>query len=358
MKRKLLKDYPETKTLHPSALFVLIVVAVIVFFLEIFLFSYVSLKTKIVIHVAAVGLCLLVSAISYVKKLDARLALFLTLFTTCLGPLGTLVGLMMILLYPFYRRSSTRLGELLDTLMPESSPDEVAVLHDRIKYGLDQYDPDSKLYPFMDIICYGTVQQKKLAIEKILRYFRPEFSPVLKKALQDPESGVRVLAATAINAIDSLYFKKYLEMEAVVKESSNKIDLLNYARHCEQYAMTEVLDAERDKKMMVEAIRAYEEYLEENIDDLKSMGSLGKLYVLTGNNSKARLLLESVFRTYSTIPFEVYKWYLCALYNSREYDFLRQFAATLYDKFENKKGLEEIRNILKLYKDPCLPQIA
>lgn len=310
-------------------------------------FSPFTMLTKLVIHIVIVNLCLLLVVLFSYLKWDLRFAIYLTIMVSSLGFFGSGVCLLTLLLYSIYLQTSDSIKDLFASLFPETHFSKVDALYERITHGLDNFDPDYNPLPFMDVIEFGTEKQKRLAIEKILRFFRPEFAPSLLKALEDPSNGIRVLAATAVNTLDRHFFERYLELEKIVsKEGSTLADLLQFASHCDLYAQSQILDDGRLKKVVGNAIDSYQKVLRYDSGNLSVVGNLARLYASQGMVEQALQLLEPRIQSLDAIPYEISKWYMAALYHLKDYKKLRGFTRHHFEIAEEKSAPQELKELI------------
>lgn len=310
-------------------------------------FSAFTMITKFALHILVVNLCLLLVVLFSYLKWDLRFAIYLTILVSSLGFFGSGVCLLTLLLYSIYLRTSESIKDFFASLFPETHFSKVDALYERITHGLDNYDPEYNPLPFMDVIEFGTEKQKRLAIEKILRFFRPEFAPSLLKALDDPSNGIRVLAATAVNTLDRHFFERYLELEKIVAhEEPIPAVLLQFASHCDLYAQSQILDEGRLKKVVNNAIDSYQKVLQYDHGNLTVLANLARLYVSQGMIEQALQLLEPRIQNLATIPYEISKWYMAALYHSKQYDKLRDFTRDHFEVAEDKSAPQDLKELI------------
>lgn len=314
--------------------------------------SDLSIIEAFVSHVLIANLCILFVYLSSHMEWDLRFPLLLTILVATLGPLGAVIFLMTLVLFQVYSRTAQTIKDLLSSLVPKFHSDPAKDVYERIVYGLEDFEPDVTPLPFMDVITFGTDKQKRLAIEKILRYFHPLFSPALATALQDENNGIRVLAATAVATLDKLYFDKYLALEKKYHLSPDNLKtILAFAQHCDDYAVTsEILDEDKSKQMISHAIEAYERCYKMDPKDLKVAGLLGRLYVKDNRHIAAKKHLEGVLVNSSIkVPVEIYKWYMCALYQLEEYSQLRRFATDSLPASKTSRFTQELKELIHLW---------
>ncbi len=282
---------------------------------------------KVAEHFVVVNICLAFAAIFVYWGRDTRFVLLLTILVACMGPMGAALCLLTMLLYLIYLTTGENVKDFLASLFPESGFSHTETLYERIAHGLDRFDPDYNPLPFMDVIEFGTEKQKRSAIEKILRYYRPEFSPALLKALDDPSNGIRVLAATAVNTLDKHMFEKYLEMEEALESDPTNLDLvLEFANHCDLYVQSKLLDESRSGKVTYHAIQSYREVLNAQPRNFDVMEKLSRLYVQKGKYNNVLGMLEPLLDQIGTARPDLLKWYMASLYYLKRYEELGEFA--------------------------------
>jgi len=102
------------------------------------------------------------------------------------------------------------------SLFPDSDTDPSQELLERIAAADSESGPS--VTAFADILAFGSLAQKQALIALISRQFQPAFGPVLKKALTDGHSAVRVQAASAMNKIENQFFEQVLALSRAVSE--------------------------------------------------------------------------------------------------------------------------------------------
>lgn len=320
-----------------KALISLVVIRRVVFFvilLEAFAFFYLSKRSIILsltMHLLIVISLIWLLTLFSSKKLDMRYLILLVLFTGTLGPPGALVILFSIILYVIYAKIVTPLKTLIGTFFPESELTESDIVYERIFYKLDEFHPGKIPIPFKDIMLFGSYQQKRISIEKMLRYFRPEFTEALLIGLNDKSNSVRVQAATALSTLDHDFFNEYIYLQNLVKKYPDDLSLLKeFGTHCDEYAASEILDPDRAKKMRESAILALEKYLQFKKEDIQVKSELGKLYLLNQEFEKAKnYLKEIIFEP--DCPEIAWINLMHALYELKEFDELQKIAKERYE---------------------------
>lgn len=322
--------------------------AVFVALVENYLFfsDLIPLK-KLALHILVINVCFAVTVFFAYLKWDLRFAIYLTILVASLGSFGAVVCLLTMLFYSIYLDTAESIKDFFAAIFPKTHFSKVELIYERITHGLDNYDPDYTPLPFMDVIEFGTEKQKRLAIEKILRYFRPEFAPSLLKALDDPSNGIRVLAATAVNTLDRHFFERYLELEKAVKNGkTTPSTLLRFANHCDLYAQSQILDEGRLRKVKKNAIDAYIGVLKYDSENVNVVANLSRLYVSEEMPELALELLEPRMTTLKTIPPEISRWYMAALYHLKDYEKLRKFTEDHFEITEDKSTPQDIKELI------------
>ena len=305
-------------------------IALLVLLVESFLFFYLahhSLAAALLLHLAVIVALMWSLKFFLSKFFDIRYLLLLILFCGSFWPRwgSDHFSLHLALYYLF---ASDAIPSASNVFYPKTELTASEFAYERIIYGLDDYHVDKVPIPFKDIMTFGTYQQKRIAIEKMLRYFRPEFTPALLIGLYDKSNAVRVQAATAISSIDNNYFDRYAKLSRLVKEHPRDMKLLKaYAEHCEEYADTEILDKDRIKKMRVSAIDAYINYLQHQEGDLLAQVSLGKLWMQNGDYAEAKQILEKAILQ-PNCPLKAWVFLMRSYYHLNDFDRLRNLPKT------------------------------
>ncbi len=323
-------------------------VALLVFWIETVAFlSEMPFWGKLILHIIIVNGCVGISLLYSRLGCDLRFAVYLTILVAALGPFGAFVSMLTTLLYAFLSRTSENIQDFFASLFPDNQSEMSADLYERIMHGLDKYDEDYNPLPFMDVIEFGTEKQKRLAIEKILRFFRPEFAPSLLKALDDPSNGIRVLAATAVNTLDRHFFERFLSLQNELQEDPENYKLtLQFSIHCDQYAQSQILDEARLNKMVYNAIHGYRKVVESDPKNIYAVSNLARLCVEYGDPSFSCALLEPLISSLEEVPSEISKWYMAALFKLGEFDKLREFSATNFQFAEEQTTAQDVKELI------------
>lgn len=291
------------------------------------------------------------------RRVDERFPLVFALFAIPLGPPGALTVFVSMLLYLIYVKITAPMADLLANLIPPMKRDPSEIIYERILYHLDDFHPERVPVPFRDIMSFGTYKQKRMAIDKMLRYYEPAFAPILKMGLEDPSSAVKVQAATAIGYIDQKMFAENIQLKTLLDENPDDIEILKtYAEQTESYASTDILDPDRYKKMLKAAIDAYETYLQSEPEDEKAQFALARLFYLNGDFSRSKMILEKALERRFSIESALLM--LNVLYNLKEISALQSFANGVKAHLGDKIPPGELSTALKFWSEGVPTNIA
>ena len=81
------------------------------------------------------------------------------------------------------KESIERMLKAMGIDLEEASLSKAA--YERIVHKMDDYQFSKVPVPFANVMAFGTYQQKRLVIQKALRFFRPEFADIFFQGLND-----------------------------------------------------------------------------------------------------------------------------------------------------------------------------
>lgn len=275
----------------------------------------------------------LLIALTYCIKTDKDLRFLMpfTLFIIPLGPPAGAVFAFALLFHFFDRRYSESFSSLLSGLFPKVTEDRSDLIYDRIIYHLDDPRPDRIPIPFSDIMMYGNYNQKRMAIEKMLRYFNPSFAEPLKMGLTDSSAAIKVQTATALSSIDHQMFDRFIHLKKIYEEDIESIIALkDYADYGAKYALSGILESDRLNMLLSESIPAYLRFIKLRPKDLAAKIQLAKLYMLNEQFRLAKDLLKDVLDAH--FVFEASELYLKCMYQLNDYDALHEQSKILAEK--------------------------
>jgi lipopolysaccharide biosynthesis regulator YciM len=185
-------------------------------------------------------------------------------------------------------------------------------------------------------------------ITLVVTRFQPAFSPVLRMALRDENSAIRVQAASAMTKVENRFFERTFDL--VKKAERNPGDpaaQLALARHYDSYAFAGILDENREN-----AVRAYRNCLALQPGDLDVQIELARLLVRKGDYSEAVEWLDSLLRR-GGLSSHVAAWYMECLFRLARHEDLRVFCRTHgADLIERGNLTPELIDVLHLWRLP------
>ena len=174
----------------------------------------------------------------------ARLSGWLQLigWTACLGPFGTLIGTMLLL--PRNADSTN----LTATGAPDPAHSRLTALHTAINDHRLRILGAHASRPLLDIVIEATTAEKLDALSLIAKRYTPAFAPALRKALEDADGSVRVLAATVMAQLNNDHTRHIgaLQNTALAAPTGASWRALAEARLA--YAASGLLDADRAQR--------------------------------------------------------------------------------------------------------------
>jgi len=287
-----------------------------------------SLFLNIVIHLVLVAVAAFVAVLMRRSGLDQRYSMLLLVTTPFLGVVGAIGTLMAALQSLFYLRFPTSFEEWYSSIFPRGEMNLPEKLAENIELGRDENPIEYHVIPFMDVMEVGSEAQKRQALSKMSASFSPRFAGAFKRALADDSSAIRVQAATAIARIENRFHERLLQIENLHKQHpENRIILRALALHCDDYAFTGLLDAEREDRNREKAKGYYMQHLTLEPSDLESRIRVGRLLVRMERDEEAvhwfRRCLDEGYQDNN-----IKIWYIETLYRMKDYEGLRQMVSS------------------------------
>lgn len=287
----------------------------------------------------------------YKARMDITIPLFWLILHAVFGPFGTLISLVMYAVYHPHFPSSGLLDARFSSLFPVEAVSESNKLYERIIFGLDSTVETVNIEPFQDIFAYGSLRQKQTALMKIMRYFRPQFAPILRYALKDREAAIRVQAATIIAKIERDFMKKYLMLgRALQHHPEDREKMLSFALLCDEYAASGLLDEDSKHKSRERAIVLYEKSITLNVYDTNLKLQLGRIYLQAGAYEKAVILFKTCMDEEGLSMPGLLLWYSEALFALKAFTKIRHLAEQHPLAFAELQENSEAREIATMFK--------
>lgn len=228
------------------------------------------------------------------KRYDITHPAMLGLLTCVLGIFGAALCLCYYLLSLVYSKYATPFKEWYALLFPENHYTASNLLYERLLLGKDDFSEKDEVVPFMDVMTLGTEQQKRKALEKIVRHFSPEFAPALLQATDDPSPTIRVQAASILATLEGSFSSTMHRLEKRLEIMPNHTQtLFQLAKHYDLYAHTGFLnDPQHQEALREKAIETYGKYLNLCPHDQDAKLYLATLYIRMGHIETAYRLLK------------------------------------------------------------------
>jgi hypothetical protein len=137
------------------------------------------------------------------------------------GPFGAFVAVA-LLFRPLSVRPEVMAGNDADSLKADGSKGtRVERMHLALLDRRVRLDRASQIRPLMDVIVEGSQPEKLEALGVVYRRYDADLNPVLKRALQDPDTPVRVLAATVTAQLHATFSRNIGDRQAAADATPN-----------------------------------------------------------------------------------------------------------------------------------------
>ncbi|MEH2527001.1 MULTISPECIES: hypothetical protein [unclassified Bradyrhizobium] len=136
----------------------------------------------------------------------------------------------------------------------------------------------SHVHPLMDVLVDGSPSEKLEALGVIYQRYETQFSPVLKRALRDPDASVRVLAATVMARLHAAYSSRIGDCQsAAATGPALGANWRNLAEVRLAYAESGLLESSRARVQVELAVGDLVQAVELDPADLASASRLGEV---------------------------------------------------------------------------------
>lgn len=276
----------------------------------------------------------------------------LTLYTAVLGPFGVLGALVSISLFYWLKRSSTPFSDWYQALFPDFEDAGIRDIFDKAISTKDLHLEKQPVVPFMDILHYGTTQQKQDMIVLLIAHHHGKFAGVLRKALEDKDGSVRVLAAKGMTKIEQYYMKRNMELENQFREKKISRDTLlkSQITNDDEYIYSGILDSIRETDTRIRTIKACRIYLKKTPEDLHIRFILGRMLLRGGKEVQAAEWYEESLRQGYKSP-QIFAWYFECLYRLGQLTKLREQSAIYFEEVEQYKHVfqPDVFQVMKIW---------
>jgi polysaccharide biosynthesis protein PelE len=290
--------------------------------------AYLWLQWKVPTPVALVAHCVVVAAIALATRRpraeDIRLPMLVTCSTAALGPIGAVGSLLTLVLARHYVRRALPFEEWYRSLFPDTQETGNRKVVDRI--AASEGREAETVTAFFDLLSFGSLQQKQDLIALVSSQFRPAFGPVLKRALQDDHSAIRVQAATAMSKLENTILQRTMELTRQVRANPGDTEALRaLAQHYDDCLFCGILDSRREEDLLAEALAVYRECLSREPRDLATRLAAGRLLLRSKRFNEAAEYFHEAADPSSGKP-QAALWYMESLFQLGRFGEIRRLA--------------------------------
>lgn len=232
-------------------------------------------------------------------KADVRNHIISCIFLFFLGPMGCFIAIVSNTFNLFYsRKLKVSFSDWLFSYLYEvdSNEKDSDSIYKRIVSGQEVFADSIDTEPLIDVMSFGSLEQKQSALIKAVKNFRPQLMmPILQMGLDDPNNAIRVQAAAGLAKIQNDFHKKYTAYERkVIENTESTEDLIDFAKLCEEYSVSRLLNSERKAAIIKESITLYERCVSLSPDNKDLKISLIRMLMISGKTDRAHELLGEV----------------------------------------------------------------
>ncbi|MGB0683615.1 MAG: tetratricopeptide repeat protein [Magnetovibrionaceae bacterium] len=215
--------------------------------------------TYVSAQIAMSGLMALWVGVNYPRLGWSRSGSLLAIGLMFLGPFGALGHLYACSLFVIFSRNARPFEDWYLSLFPEDEKDSAQELYDEIVSGREGLDSRAGVVSFNDIMSFGTFEQKLAVLALISKHFRPDFAPVLIRALDDENAAIRVRAATAKAEIENADLVRSIELQGRLQTEPDSADAhFEMASFLDNQAYSGLLDEEQSDDNRRQALDHFE----------------------------------------------------------------------------------------------------
>lgn len=314
----------------------------------------ISISTFLGIHGGVVAMLVFWTVMLHRFGSSMHLPPLLTLFTAVLGPFGVGGTLISMGLYYWLKRSSTPFSDWYQALFPDFEDAGTRNIFDKAVSTKDLHLEKQPVVPFMDILHYGTTRRKQAMIVLLIAHHHGKFAGVLRKALEDKDGSVRVLAAKGMTKIEQYYMHRNMDLEIQYREKKiSSFDLMkSQIMNDDEYIYSGILDSIREPDIRLRTIKACKIYLRKSPEDLQIRFILGRMLLRSGKDEHAAEWYEECLRQGYKSP-QIFAWYFECLYRLGQLTKLREQSAIYFDEIEQYKHVfqPDVFQVMKIWAD-------
>lgn len=273
------------------------------------------------LHVACVALLAGWVWILRKYRMDGQGALLLLVSTAALGPIGFVGAVFSLALRQVSGRISARkLDEYYAWMAGETKVDAAAELYKDLTLGREQPGRDMANATIIDLLRWGTLDEKYKMIAALGRNFRPELVPALRFALASEDPTIRIQAAALVAKVEKDFTQRWLALRSEIENDPTQPErYFALARHLDEYAYAGIVDSLRERDIREQATELFRAYLTLNDTNKDARLFLGRLLTRLGEHAEALACLEPFLDDERALA-----WYYQSLYGLGRFDQLRE----------------------------------
>ncbi len=283
----------------------------------------VSVPFGLLAHVIVTALLTFYARVLVRGGRENRFALLLALSVGMTGPFGAAGVALTILFYVWYTRKALPFTEWFESIFPHIAQSRSQHIYEDILVGRDESSKTYNVIPFLDVLSFGNEAQKRQALAKMTSNFHPNFAPAFRRALSDSSNTIRVQAATAITKIENQFLERLMKLAGLnAKYPNDPVIVLALAEHCDNYAHTGLLDADRELANRQKALEHYREFLMLSPSDVEVHTRIGRILMRNRDYERALEWFKSCMEQ-GYVSESISLWFAEALFACGRFDELR-----------------------------------
>lgn len=250
--------------------------------------------------------------------------LMLATLTGALGAIGVAGATVTFALVLWFRRKPHSAEEWYQALFPDTPSDPVELLFEELEGDRSDDAGTEPLTAFGDALAFGSLAEKQRVLTLIGERFHPALAPLLRRALADTNSAIRVHTATVLGRVQKAFMERAVRLEEAVAAAPDAANWRDLAQHYDAHAFSGVLDAVTQTEVQRKAIAAFERFLEMLPDDVAAHLRLGRLLLRCRRPTDALPHLERAHA--AGLPVQDVVWLIQCLFELRRYSAVRRLA--------------------------------
>ncbi len=288
----------------------------------------------IVIHAACIVVCGLYAWYAVAKDYSGSYALLLAIFVSVAGIIGAGGMIITITLGYYLRKEKQSFIQWYYTLFYDTRKTKPEELSDNLIYNIDLSWSDYDISPFKDVLQYGTDDQKRRALVKMMKNFQPAFGPLMLKALtEDTSNLIRVQAATTINKIKNRFFEIISTLKELRKDfPDSPVVLISIGTAYDDLAYSGILDPDQERENRNEALTWYTLYKNQENGDHDISLLIGRIHLRNQEYESALGYFEHALAN-DRNDLRVWMRFAECLFHLNMFDKLQKESTLYYPKF-------------------------